>query len=237
MAERQKRKVSALCTEDLTGAEVPRVLAAYRARSPRQHRHEELPSGRDPQFLLIRRRPGTPPCQALRGSAARSFQTSIKKAMCYLESAEVAAILSQPDQSTAGGQRDHTLLSLLYNTGARIQEALDLRPQDIHLKSPAHLRLMGKGQKETISPLCPETAEVVAALLRRSPRRAEEPVFEPEYHRSVATLAPRLWNKCSASSREKPIYPERGGGRPPLTEKGVRASMFSRYRRSRLSLK
>jgi len=163
------------------------------------------------------------------------FKRASKKAMCYLESAEVAAILSQPDQSTAGGQRDHTLLSLLYNTGARIQEALDLRPQDIHLKSPAHLRLMGKGQKERISPLCPETAEVVAALLRRSPRRAEEPVFEPEYHRSVATLVPRLWNKCSASSRK--TYPERGGGRPPLTEKGVRASIFSRYRRSRLSLK
>ena len=101
--------------------------------------------------------------------------------MCYLESAEVAAILSQPDQSTAEGQRDHTLLSVLYNTGARIQEALDLRPQDIHLKSPTHVRLLGKGRKERISPLWPETAEVIAALLRRSPRRADEPLFVNRY--------------------------------------------------------
>ena len=49
------------------------------------------------------------------------------------------------------------------------------------MKSPAHVRLMGKGRKERISPLWPETAEVVAALLRRSPRRAEEPVFINRY--------------------------------------------------------
>ena len=36
------------------------------------------------------------------------FKRAPKRAMCYLESAEVAAILSQPDQSTAEGQRDHT---------------------------------------------------------------------------------------------------------------------------------
>ena len=36
----------------------------------------------------------------------------------------MAAILRQPDRSTVEGQRDHALLSFLYNTGARIQEAL-----------------------------------------------------------------------------------------------------------------
>ena len=48
--------------------------------------------------------------------------------------------------ATVEGQRDHALLSLLYNTGARIQEALDLRPQDVYFKSPAHVR-SGKGPK------------------------------------------------------------------------------------------
>jgi hypothetical protein len=43
---------------------------------------------------------------------------------------------------------------------------------------------------------------------------------EPEHHRSVATLAPRLCKRCSASSRE--TCPERSGGRMPLAEKGVR---------------
>ena len=80
------------------------------------------------------------------------FKKAPKRALCYLESAEVSALLSQPNQTSTEGQRDHALLSFLYNTGARIQEALDLRPQDLHLKSPAHVNLLGKGQKERISP-------------------------------------------------------------------------------------
>ena len=44
----------------------------------------------------------------------------------YLDSEEVAAILRQPNRSTLEGQRDHALLAFLYNTGARIQEALGL---------------------------------------------------------------------------------------------------------------
>jgi integrase len=46
----------------------------------------------------------------------------------YLDIEEVTAILRQPDRSTVEGQRDHTLLAFLYNTGARIQEALSLCP-------------------------------------------------------------------------------------------------------------
>jgi site-specific recombinase XerD len=67
-----------------------------------------------------------------------------KRELCYLETDEVAAILSQPNRTTIGGQRDHALLALLYNTGARIQEALDLCPRAIRLETPAHVRLMGK---------------------------------------------------------------------------------------------
>ena len=61
------------------------------------------------------------------------------------------------------------------------QEALDLRPQDIHFKSPAHVRLMGKGRKERISPIWPETADLVTALIRRQPRKPDEPIFVNRY--------------------------------------------------------
>jgi site-specific recombinase XerD len=53
---------------------------------------------------------------------------------------ELKAILAQPDCSTSEGQRDHVLLSFLYNTGARIQEALEVRPQAIRFDSPACVR-------------------------------------------------------------------------------------------------
>ncbi|WP_273856906.1 tyrosine-type recombinase/integrase, partial [Serratia liquefaciens] len=74
-------------------------------------------------------------------------------APCYLEPEEVKAILAQPDRSTIEGQRDHALFCFLYNTGARIQEALDVCPRAIRLDSPTCVRLYGKGRKERLSPL------------------------------------------------------------------------------------
>ena len=80
---------------------------------------------------------------------------AIKPAPCYLESSEVEAILDQPNRKSLEGQRDHALLSFLYNTGARIQEALDVCPAAIRFDAPLCVRLLGKGRKERICPLCP----------------------------------------------------------------------------------
>lgn len=109
------------------------------------------------------------------------FKRAPRRAMAYLEAPEVAAIISQADPSNVEGQRDHVLLSLLYNTGARIQEALNLRPKDFHLMSPAHVRLLGKGQKERIAPLWPETAHLLATFLKRQPRNSDEHLFRNRY--------------------------------------------------------
>lgn len=102
-------------------------------------------------------------------------------APCYLEPEEVKAILAQPDRSTLEGQRDHALLSFLYNTGARIQEALDVCPQAIRFEPPTCVRLYGKGRKERLSPLWPETVSLLRALLRRQPRADDEPIFVNRY--------------------------------------------------------
>jgi len=67
-----------------------------------------------------------------------------KPQVCDLDEEEIAAILAQPDRSRIEGQRDHALLAILYNTGARIQEALNLSPQALRLESPFHVRLLGK---------------------------------------------------------------------------------------------
>ena len=97
-------------------------------------------------------------------------------ALCYLDEDEVTAILAQPDRSKRDGQRDHVLWSVLYNTGARIQEALNITPRDLRLESPFHVRLFGKGRKERICPLWPETVALLRALLKRQPRQVDEPI-------------------------------------------------------------
>ena len=115
-----------------------------------------------------------------------------RPAMCYLEADEVEAILGQPDQSGPEGQRDYALLAFLYNTGARIQEALDVTPSAIRFHSPAQVRLFGKCRKERICPLWPETVELLRALLRRKPRADNEPLFVNCYGRPLGAAGVRF---------------------------------------------
>jgi integrase/recombinase XerC len=97
-------------------------------------------------------------------------------APCYLDPMEVEAILAQPDRSTLEGMRDHALLSFLYNSGARIQEALDLCPEAVRFEAPSCVRLHGKGRKERICPLWPETVMLLKTLLERQPRAARSDI-------------------------------------------------------------
>ncbi len=131
-------------------------------------------------------------------------------APCYLEPEEVEAILAQPDRSTIEGMRDHVLLSFLYNSGARIQEALDLCSNAVRFDAPhyarlygkgrkervaeacaldlegvdlagARIRLYGKGRKERICPLWPETVTLLRKLLERHPRAPDQRIFVNRY--------------------------------------------------------
>jgi site-specific recombinase XerD len=115
-----------------------------------------------------------------------------RPAMCYLEADEVEAILGQPDQSRLEGQRDYTLLAFLYNTGARIQEALDVTPAAIRFHAPAQVRLFGKCRKERVCPLWPETVELLRALLKRKPRADNEPLFVNCYGRPLGAAGVRF---------------------------------------------
>ena len=84
------------------------------------------------------------------------------------------------------------MLSVLYNTGARIQEALDLCAQAIRFEAPACVRLYGKGRKERISPLWPETVVLLRSLLERTPRPANEPIFVNRYGNPLSASGVRF---------------------------------------------
>jgi integrase/recombinase XerD len=93
------------------------------------------------------------------------FKRARPRLVEHLESDEIAAILAAPQPTTSDGRRDHALLLTLFNTGARVQELLDLRPADLQLVRPFQVRLRGKGRKERICPLWPRTAKVLRAFL------------------------------------------------------------------------
>lgn len=83
---------------------------------------------------------------------------------------QVQALLDAPDTSQPSGLRDAALLELLYGTGARISEVLDLDVDDVAaiLDDPdAGLRLFGKGRKERIVPVGSYARTALAAWLVR----------------------------------------------------------------------
>jgi site-specific recombinase XerD len=79
----------------------------------------------------------------------------------YLEYEEISAVLGSIDRNDHVGRRDYALLALMFNTGARVQEIVDLGVCDLQLDSPSQVKLLGKGRKTRICPLWPQTATVL----------------------------------------------------------------------------
>nr|WP_300150564.1 site-specific tyrosine recombinase XerD [Propionicimonas sp.] len=87
-----------------------------------------------------------------------------------LDIGQVQALLDTPDVNTPMGLRDAALLELLYGTGGRISEILDLDVDDVSgtLADPdAGLRLFGKGRKERLVPVGSYARRAVEAWLVR----------------------------------------------------------------------
>ena len=87
----------------------------------------------------------------------------------YLESVEVEALLQQIDCSTEMGRRDYALFALMFNTGARVQEVLDLKLSDVRSEPPCQVRLHGKGGKVRLCPIWASTATRLQELAQRTP--------------------------------------------------------------------
>lgn len=88
----------------------------------------------------------------------------------YLEKKEIEAILAAINVKTPSGRRDYTLFALMFNTGARVQEVIDLRVCDLRLESPGQVRFTGKGNKVRVCPIWPRTAQLVKDLVQTMPR-------------------------------------------------------------------
>jgi len=181
VAQRRKRTVAQLVLSELTASEVSAFLhyteqergdtiGTRNCRLAALRSFFDFVAGREPTAIA---------------QCAEVLHVPTKRAPVrapsYLEPDEVKAILAQPDRSTIEGQRDHALLAFLYNTGARIQEALNVCPRAFRFDSPACVRLCGKGRKERVCPLWPETVLLLRSLLRRRPRADDEAIFVNRY--------------------------------------------------------
>jgi site-specific recombinase XerD len=77
----------------------------------------------------------------------------------------VKTILEAPDVTCLMGRRDLVLLSLMYDTGARVQEIADLSVADVRLENPPTVKLTGKGNRSRLVPLMTPTAKLLEQYL------------------------------------------------------------------------
>jgi len=192
VAERKRCKVAQITLADLTASEVSAFLGFA------EHERQGTIGTRNCRLAAIRSFfnfvAGKEPISI--AQCTEVLAVPIKRASipapCYLEPREVEAILAQPDRSTLQGLRDHALLSFLYNSGARIQEALDVCPEAIRFEAPSCVRLHGKGRKERICPLWPETVLLLKKLLERQPRAPNERMFVNRYSEPLGASGVRF---------------------------------------------
>jgi site-specific recombinase XerD len=129
-------------------------------------------ASRDPVSLLIVQR-----------VLAIPMKRFARPALNFLSRDEVAAVLEAPDGSTWSGHRDRVLFALMYNTGARVSEAITLRRADVSLDASWSVRLTGKGRKQRTVPMWKSTVEQL-----------------------------RGWAAKISTDSETPFFPNRGGG-------------------------
>ncbi len=109
------------------------------------------------------------------------LKKSPKPVVGWLSEKQMKQVLSKPDISTPSGRRDLTLLSTLYDTGARAQELADLTVRDIRLENPAVVSITGKGRKTRHVPIMEQVTKLLGSYIKEqnltNSEKLEHPLF------------------------------------------------------------
>ena len=123
----------------------------------------------------------------------------------FLSREEMLAIIGTPSISWIS-QRDHLLLGMLYNTGARVSEIIGVRVADVVLDGAACVHLRGKGRKQRSVPLWRSTANEIRAWLRLNPQLLPTSALLPNRDGEAMTrdnVAKRLVLAVAAAAKVK----------------------------------
>lgn len=175
-ARHTRKPVTELALEDLAADTVRRFLehlekARKNSVTTRNHRLAAIHAffqylaAAEPQYMAHAQRIVSIP-----------FKRRAHRIPEYLEGDEVQVLFAQSHARTIWGQRDDALLRLLYNTGMRVQELVNLDVNHLRLGRPYSVRIFGKGRKERTCPLWKETIQALKGYLEARSTRPTETV-------------------------------------------------------------
>ena len=114
------------------------------------------------------------------------IKTHPKPVIYYLSVDSMKKLLSVIDTSHPQGRRDLAMLSLLYDSGARVQELIDLKVGDVHLGKFPSVDVMGKGNKQRTVPITETTGTILTKYMHEFrldlPEKHCTPLFLNKFH-------------------------------------------------------
>lgn len=110
-----------------------------------------------------------------------------QRTVCYMTVEELKFLLEEIEIDSLKGRRNLAMLSLLYNTGARVQELIDLTPKALRLSKPYTIEIFGKGSKCRLVPLDDAIVKLMEQYIKEN--HLDEPF------KSSLPLFPNLWGE------------------------------------------
>lgn len=130
-----------------------------------------------------------------------------RKPVSFVPRELMLAVIDAPSDTWIG-QRDQLMLTLMFNTGARVSEIISARVADVVLGPTSSIRLQGKGRKQRSLPLWKNTARAVRNWLHLNPQlQAHSPLLPSRNGEPMtrANVAQRLKLAVQIASKK---YPE-----------------------------
>jgi len=144
------------------------------------------------------------------------FKKKLIKNIDYLKQDALKLLFEQPDNSTLRGRRDLVLMATLYDTGARVQELIDLKVRDVRIDSPSVINITGKGNKTRCVPIMSKTLLLLKNYLLENKlningRQDNQLFFNSQQHKFTRPGVTYILQKYYISAKENNkdvIFPE-----------------------------
>jgi site-specific recombinase XerD len=213
-ASQQLRKPpTAMQLTDLTPELILKFLAHLERERHNSVRSRNLRLTALRAFLKFAGRRDVTAIHAIERAMAVPMKRFERPMLGHLTRPEIIALLGKPGTEWTS-QRDHLLLTLIYNTGARVSEIIGVRVADVVLDGAACVHLHGKGRKQRSVPLWRSTAVAIRAWLHANPQLRGEAALLP--NRSGQPMT-----RCNVAQRLTLAVDRAATEHPSLTTKRV----------------
>ena len=148
----------------------------------------------------------------LQGATAIKSKKATPKEVLFLSVDQVSQLINKPNVNTAIGLRHRVVLTLLYDSGCRVQELCDLTIADIFLGVNSTVRLHGKGDKYRTVVISEETSALINSYINRqlSSVLKNHPLIPNRYRNKIDRddISYILEKYVTEIRKDNPLFPE-----------------------------